>query len=170
MPYLIGIVLSSAVAMMARGVGLDRDRAFYPTAAIVIASYGVLFATMGGSSSALAAELVVMVAFVVLAVVGFRSSSWLVVAALAGHGLFDAVHGHLIANAGMPAWWPAFCASYDVGAGAWLAWLVRRDGRRPAVDAAGYSAAIDATRIVSDAPSSTPTTFTRVPAKSRARA
>lgn len=167
MPYLIGLVLSSAVALMARGVGLDRDRAFYPTAAIVIASYGVLFATIGGSSSALVAELVVMLAFTVLAVVGFRSNPWLVVAALAGHGLFDAVHGHVIDNAGMPAWWPAFCASYDLGAGAWLAWLVRRDSRGPA---AGYSAAIDVTRIVSDAPSSTPTTFTRVPANSRARA
>ena len=169
MPYLIGIVLASAVALMARRIGLDRDRAFYPTAAIVIASYGVLFAVIGGSTAALVAELVAMGAFAVLAVVGFRSSPWLVVAAIAGHGLFDAVHGQVIANAGMPVWWPAFCASYDVAAGAWLAWLIQRDRRGPAVEAAGYSAAIDVTRIVSDAPSSTPTTLTRVPANSRAR-
>ncbi len=141
MPYLIGLVISSAVALMARGVGFDRDRAFYPTAVIVIASYGVLFATIGGSSSALVAELGVMLAFTVLAVVGFRSNPWLVVTALAGHGLFDAVHGHVIDNAGMPAWWPAFCASYDLGAGAWLAWLLR--------DRRGLAAPSGATRPLS---------------------
>ena len=39
MPYVIGIVLSLGVALLARGVGFDRDRAFYPTVLIVIASY-----------------------------------------------------------------------------------------------------------------------------------
>ena len=32
MEYLIGLLLASAVAGMAAIVGLDRDRAFYPTA------------------------------------------------------------------------------------------------------------------------------------------
>jgi hypothetical protein len=31
MPYVIGIVLSVGVALFARYVGFDRDRAFYPT-------------------------------------------------------------------------------------------------------------------------------------------
>jgi hypothetical protein len=26
----------------------------------------------------------------------------------------------------MPAWWPAWCLAYDVGAAACLAWLLRR--------------------------------------------
>jgi hypothetical protein len=38
MSYVIGIVLSVGVALFARYVGLDRDRAFYPTV-IVIALY-----------------------------------------------------------------------------------------------------------------------------------
>jgi hypothetical protein len=46
MPYVIGIVLSAGVALFARWVGFDRDRAFYPTVLMVIASYCVLFATM----------------------------------------------------------------------------------------------------------------------------
>ena len=49
MPYLIGIVLSVAVAVFARYVGFDRDRAFYPTVIIVVAAYYVLFAAMTGS-------------------------------------------------------------------------------------------------------------------------
>ena len=46
MEYLIGLLLASAVAGMAAIVGLDRDRAFYPTVLSVIASYYVLFAVM----------------------------------------------------------------------------------------------------------------------------
>jgi hypothetical protein len=61
------------------------------------------------------------------AVAEFKSSPWIVVVALAGHGVFDAVHGHVIENAGVPAWWPAWCLAYDVGAAAGLGWLLRRE-------------------------------------------
>jgi hypothetical protein len=124
-PFVIGLVLSAGVALFARRVGLDRDRAFYPTVMIVIASYYVLFGAMSGSVQTVVIESVVMMLFAAAAVAGFKSSAWIVVVALAGHGLFDAVHGYIIENAGMPAWWPAWCFAYDVGAAAWLAWLLR---------------------------------------------
>lgn len=130
MPYLIGLTLSAGVAMLGRHAGLERDRAFYSTVLMVVASYYVLFAAMSSSIPALLVESAVMTAFVVAAVVGFRSSPWLVAAALAGHGIFDAVHGFLVANPGVPVWWPAFCLSFDVGAGAYLAWLLWRRARR----------------------------------------
>jgi hypothetical protein len=44
MEYLIGVILSLAVAGFAAVIGFDRERAFYPTVLIVIASYYVLFA------------------------------------------------------------------------------------------------------------------------------
>ena len=125
LPFVIGIVLSAGVALFARQVGLDRDRAFYPTVMIVIALYYVLFAVMSGPVQTVVIESVVMTLFAAAAVVGFRSSMWIVVVALAGHGVFDAVHGQLIENAGVPAWWPAWCFAYDVGAAACLAWLLR---------------------------------------------
>jgi hypothetical protein len=125
MPYAIGLVLSAVVAVFARTVGLDRDRAFYPTVMIVIASYYVLFAAIGGSLPTVAIESVIMVLFAGVAVAGFKSSPWIVVAALAGHGVFDALNGYVIENTGMPAWWPAWCLAYDVGAAAGLAWLLR---------------------------------------------
>ena len=125
MPYVIGIVLSAGVAVFARYVGFDRDRAFYPTVTIVIALYYVLFAAMSGSVQTVLLESVVMSVFAIAAVVGFKSSAWIVVAALAGHGVFDAFHGHVLENSGVPVWWPAFCLAYDVGAAAGLAWLLR---------------------------------------------
>ena len=95
MPSVIGIVLSVGVALFARVVGFDRDRAFYPTIAIVIASYYVLFAAMSGSLQTVVIESVVMMVFAAAAVAGFKSSAWIVVVALAGHGVFDAFHGTL---------------------------------------------------------------------------
>jgi hypothetical protein len=125
LPYVVGIVLSIGVALFARIVRLDRDGAFYPTVMIVIASYYVLFAVMSGSVQTVVIESAVMALFTAAAVAGFKSGAWIVVAALAGHGIFDTVHGHVVENAGMPAWWPTWCFAYDVGAAAGLAWLLR---------------------------------------------
>src|SRR5262249_30215176 len=116
LPYVVGFVLSLVVASFARWVGFDRDRAFYPAVLIVVASYYVLFAAMSGSIQTVVVESVVMAPFAIAAVVGFRGSAWIVVAALAAHGIQDAVHGYLVANAGVPVWWPAWCLAYDVGA------------------------------------------------------
>ena len=126
LPYIVGIVLSLAVAAFARWVGFDRDRAFYPTVLIVIASYYVLFAAMIGSVETVLLESIVMTLFVIAAVAGFKGRSWIIVAGLAAHGLQDAGHGHIIANAGVPAWWPAWCLAYDIGAAGALAWLLMR--------------------------------------------
>jgi hypothetical protein len=124
--YLIGAILALAVSGSSTAVGLDRDRAFYPTILIVIASYYALFAVMGESIQALVVEAVVAAAFLVVAIAGFKYSLWLVVAALAGHGVLDLFHGQVIANPGVPALWPAFCLAYDGVAAAYLACLLVR--------------------------------------------
>jgi hypothetical protein len=135
MPYVIGLVLSLGVALFARVVGFDRDRAFYPTVLIVIASFYVLFAVMSGSVETVLLELIIMTLFAVAAVAGFKASAWIVVAALAGHGALDAGHGHILQNAGVPVWWPAWCLAYDVGAAGALAWiLMRADSPRLVVE------------------------------------
>lgn len=124
MGYGIGSLLSVVVSVFARSVGLDRDRAFYPTVVIVVAHYYVLFAVMGGTTQALIIESIGMTAFLLAAVAGFKRSQWIVVAALVGHGVFDFFHAGIVTNAGVPEYWPAFCMAFDVGAGACLAWLL----------------------------------------------
>src|SRR3954470_2651010 len=103
LPYVVGIVLSIGVALFAGWVGFDRDRAFYPTVLIVIASYYVLFAAMIGSLQTVVLESAVMTVFVIAAVAGFRGNPLIVVAGLAAHGVQDAVHGYIVTNAGVPA-------------------------------------------------------------------
>ena len=98
MALLVGALLALAVGLLATGVGLDRDRAFYPTVTIVIASSYALFAVMGASTHALVLESLAGTGFLLVAVLGFRSSLWLVAVALAAHGIFDLVHGMVISN------------------------------------------------------------------------
>ena len=117
-------MLAFVVFLLARRVGFDRDGAFYPVALIVIASFYVLFAVMGGSTSAIIIETLVAIAFAIVAVVGFRLSPWIVAAGIAAHGLFDCIHGSLIANPGVPEFWPAFCATFDIAFAAGLSWLI----------------------------------------------
>ena len=126
MAFFIGVVLALSIGLSATFLGLDRDRVFYPAVTMVVASYYALFAVMGGSGQVLAFEMVPVAAFLVAAVVGFKRSLWLVVVALAAHGVFDFFHGQLIANPGVPLWWPSFCGAYDVVAAAYLAWLLSR--------------------------------------------
>lgn len=91
----------------------------------VIATYYVLFAVMSGSTHTLIVECAIVTLFLLTAVIGFRTSLWLVVAGLAGHGVFDFVHRQLVVNPGVPDWWPAFCLSYDGVAAAVLAFLLK---------------------------------------------
>jgi hypothetical protein len=121
MEYPIGLVLSLAVAGLAVVIGLDRERAFYPTVMIVTAAYYVLFALMGASTRALVIEILVASGFSLIAIIGYKINLWLIVSALVGHGVFDMVHRLMFENPGVPHWWPGFCLVFDVILGGLLA-------------------------------------------------
>jgi hypothetical protein len=124
MALLVGALLALGVGVLGTVSGLDRERGFYPTIAIVIAFLYTLFAVMGGSTRALVLECLVGGVFLALALLGFRRSLWFAVVALGGHGVFDFAHGALFVNPGVPVFWPAFCSTYDVVAAAYLAGLI----------------------------------------------
>ncbi len=69
-PFIAGGLLAVTVAAFAKATRFELDRGFYPTVLIIIPSYYVLFAILGGSSRALLWETVVAVAFSVVAVSG----------------------------------------------------------------------------------------------------
>ena len=79
---------------------------------------------IGGAPGDLRTELLIYAPFAALAIAGFRTSLWLVVAGLAGHGVLDVFYPSLVAGRGVPAFWPAFCMAYDVIAAACLALLL----------------------------------------------
>ena len=124
MEFAIGVAAATAVGVFATLVGFDKDRSFYPVVLIVIAALYLLFAALAGSRNTFVAECIPAVVFVVMATVGFRKTPWLVVAGLALHGVFDFFHHAVIANPGVPVWWPGWCLAYDVVAAAYLAALL----------------------------------------------
>ena len=140
MALYIGLTLGLSTCLFATAVGFDRDRSYYPVVMVVIAFIYVLFAAMGGTTRTVLIESSVAVAFAAVAVAGFKCHLWLAASALASHGLFDVVHGQLIANAGVPEWWPAFCSSFDIAAGAYMAGLLW--SRREAKPAAQTGSAV----------------------------
>ena len=121
-----GLVIGLSGVGSAHLLGFDRDRSYYPTLMIVIASIYILFAVMAVPASALLPEAIAATAFIALAIAGHRWSLWLVVLALLGHGVFDMVHPHIIANAGVPSWYPNFCGAADLVLSAALAALILR--------------------------------------------
>lgn len=124
MEYLIGITAAAGVGLFATVVGFDKDRSFYPVVLIVIATLYLLFAAMAASTSSLLAEAIPALGFIAVAVIGYRRTPWLVVAGLALHGVFDFFHHAVIANPGVPVWWPGWCLAYDVVAAAYLGALI----------------------------------------------
>ncbi|MCU1331352.1 MAG: hypothetical protein JWM08_344 [Candidatus Angelobacter sp.] len=121
MEYMVGALLSAAVIVCAAVVGFDRERSFYSTVLIVVASYYVLFAAMGATRRNLILEIAVASGFFLFAVFGFKGNLWLVAGALIGHGVFDFLRPRFIENPGVPHWWPGFCLAFDVIFGGWLA-------------------------------------------------
>lgn len=152
MEYAIGVSAAAAVGLFATVVGFDKERSFYPVVLIVIAALYLLFAAMASSTGSLVAEAMPALAFVALAVLGFRTTLWFVVAGLALHGVFDFFHDTLIENPGVPVWWPGWCLAYDVAAAAYLAGLILVRGSSQA--AQPLSAAVS-TRSGRDADSGT---------------
>jgi hypothetical protein len=123
----VGVASSVATLVALRALNLDRRTLLF-TLMIIIATLYVLFATIGGGGHALIVDASIAAVFVALAILGARYSAWLLIVAIGLHGVMDFVHGDLVSNAGVPAWWPAFCGAYDVSAALIFALAARGRG------------------------------------------
>lgn len=121
MEYIVGIALALVFCAAALGLGMDRERVFYPAVVMAVASYYLAFAVSDGRSGVLLAEVAIAAVFIALAVAGFKRSPWIAVVALGAHGVMDVFHHQLVHNTGVPGAWPGFCASFDVTAAAFVA-------------------------------------------------
>jgi hypothetical protein len=124
MQYIVGTSLALLFCGAAAGLGMDRERVFYPAVLIAVASYYLAFAAVDGRNEVMLSELAIAAVFIVGAVAGFKRSPWIAVVALAGHGVMDAFHHQLVHNTGVPQVWPGFCMTFDVTAAAFVALLM----------------------------------------------
>jgi len=129
MEYLVGIALALLFCAAAAGLGMDRERVFYPVVVMAVASYYLAFAVVDGRTEVWLSEVAIAALFIAAAVAGFKVNPWIAVFALAGHGVMDGFHHHLVHNTGVPRSWPGFCMSFDVTAAAIVAWVMRARAR-----------------------------------------
>lgn len=132
MEYIVGITLALILCGAAAGLGMDRERVFYPAVAIAVASYYLAFAVADGRSEVWLGEGEIAAVFIAGAVLAFKRSPWIAVLALGGHGVMDVFHHLLVHNEGVPRAWPGFCTSFDVTAAVLVAglMLIRARGER----------------------------------------
>ena len=129
MEYIVGITLALLFCGAAAWLGMDRERVFYPAVVMAVASYYLAFAVGDGRGAVMGSEVAIAAVFIAGAVAGFKFSPWIAVVALAGHGVMDGFHHHLVNNTGVPQVWPGFCMTFDVTAGAFVALLMRTRAR-----------------------------------------
>jgi hypothetical protein len=121
--FITGVGLALVLAIFGKLTGYEKDRSFFPTLLIVIASYYLLFAILDGSVSTILIEIAVAAFFIVLAIWGSYQFPLIVGAGIALHGIFDFMYGYFYLNNGVPVWWPAFCAGIDIPFGLWVMYL-----------------------------------------------
>ena len=121
MEYIVGITLALLFCGAAAGLGMDRERVFYPAVVIAVASYYLAFAVVDGRGEVMRSEVAIAAIFIAGAVAGFKYNPWIAVVALGGHGVMDGFHHHLVHNTGVPQVWPGFCMTFDVTAAAIVA-------------------------------------------------
>ncbi|MEO8280302.1 MAG: hypothetical protein ABI564_11475 [Ideonella sp.] len=129
METIVGIILALLFCAAAAGLGMDRERVFYPAVVMAVASYYPAFAVGDGRGEVMGSEVAIAAIFIAGAVLGFKGSPWIAVIALGGHGVMDAFHNHLVHNTGVPQTWPGFCMSFDLTAAASVAFLMMARAR-----------------------------------------
>ena len=125
---IIGAALGVLTIVFARSI---RGEAWvYAIGLITLPGLYAFFGVRAGDSSAIVKELIYgipyLAAGLIFAFVSIRQSAVIVGVLWILHGLYDLIHSGLIVNAGVPAWYPAFCFSVDVVIGAYVLWLSRR--------------------------------------------
>jgi hypothetical protein len=132
MEYIVGFSLALFFCGAAAVLGMDRERVFYPAVVMAVASYYLAFAAGDGRGEIMLSEVAIAAVFIAGAVAGFKVNPWIAVVALAGHGVMDGFHHHLVHNTGVPQVWPGFCMTFDVTAAAFVAlvMLARARGER----------------------------------------
>jgi len=118
-------VLTIALARSIRG-----EHWLYALGLLTLPSIYACFALKAGDLAIGAKEMVYgtpyVVAGLVFAFASVRTSAVVVGVLWLLHGLYDLAHSQLIANAGVPDWYPIFCFVVDVVIGLYVLWLSRR--------------------------------------------
>lgn len=124
---IIGILVGVLTVVFARLI--QGERWLYSVCLLTLPGFYALFALQAGEHAVGIKEMVFGIPYVLAGMtcvfVSVRKSAVVVGVLWLLHAVFDLAHGHLVVNAGVPSWYPVFCAAVDVVVGLYLLWLSR---------------------------------------------
>lgn len=123
LPAIWGLICAGMTIVVHLFFGRDVSILAAAILLAMIASIYVGFAIIDGRSSAIAIEATGALAFALAALGGVLVTPWFLVAALAGHALWDMLHHRPGRLAATPGWYVPYCAVYDLIAALGLAVL-----------------------------------------------
>lgn len=113
--------IATVFVMFRSGILAERSGAAMLLAAIAV--FYPVFAVIDADPLAIALHLAIFAGFAALALRGFRDGLYLIAGGLIAHGIFDICL--MFTQITGPAWWPPFCASFDLIAGASILRLIQ---------------------------------------------
>ena len=123
---ILGVVLALLFISFARTRGPRREPFLYSIGLIVAALFYVAFSFTGAGTQWLMIELIGLVVFTLIAVLGLRVSPWFLVLGWASHVWWD-IFLHLVREqVFVPDWYPVACISFDLIVAAYIAAKLRK--------------------------------------------
>lgn len=119
--FLIGVIVAVVAIAVMHYCRIAYERGTWAAAMVAISGFYVAFAFEQGAGQV--EHTLIAAVFTLLAIVGARFNAWFIVAALLGHGVFDA-GAQLVAPDPSPDWWGPFCVGVDIVLELWLLILI----------------------------------------------
>ena len=125
---LIGAVCGIVTALVLFRSGMLRERSGAVILLAAVAAFYPVFAVIEADPFAIVLHLAIFLGFTALALRGLRDGLYLIAGGLIAHGIFEV--GLMFTQITGPAWWPRFCASFNIFADASILRLIQT-GKAP---------------------------------------
>jgi hypothetical protein len=126
---ILGVVLALLFIAFARTRGPRREPFIYSVGLIVAALFYVVFSFAGATTQWLMLELIGLLVFTLIAVLGLRVSLWFLALGWASHVLWDVLLHLIRKQPFVPDWYPVACISFDLIVAGYIAAKLRKRDR-----------------------------------------
>lgn len=124
---LIGVVACGVFIILARRLSWEQELRLYAQALVIAALIYVGFAAREVTFGWMALELTGLAMFTLAAVLGVKTSTWMLALGWGVHAAWDVMLHKLTDVAFVPHWYPAVCVGFDLLLAAYIAVQIRRD-------------------------------------------
>jgi hypothetical protein len=116
--YLAGLFLAISLFLLTKKYNMLDSPEFYFSILVAVTTYYIAFAFE--HEKHIIIEIAGSAIFSVLGLLFLRKSMVVLACLIISHGIYDYFHLAFLNDSGTPAWWPEFCATFDIVFGSLL--------------------------------------------------